>query len=137
MNECNNHVFGKGYCKIHQYFRTDKSKPKPLKSISEKKKAYKSDPNNQSEIEVFNEIWAERPHVSELSGLPLPYDKSNMKMWVCQFLHVIPKGKSPKLRYDKRNILLGTPDEHNNQDRYNPFKKRKFEMLREMYGISD
>jgi hypothetical protein len=134
---CNYNVFSKDYCKIHQHLRTDDKKPKPIKAISDKRKAYKSDPNNPKEIDIFNEIWNERPHVSELSGKPLPYDKSNMAMWVCQFLHVIPKGKSPKLRYDKRNILLGTLEEHNHQDRYNNFKLRQFELLREIYGVKE
>jgi len=132
--DCKNNVFGKGYCKNHQYLRTDK-KPSTIKSVSAKMSEYKS--SGRTEIDVFNEIWKERPHFSELTGEKLPYDKSNMKMWVCQFLHVIPKGKSPKLRLDKRNILLGTPKEHNNQDRYENFKKRKFEMLREIYGVKD
>ena len=128
--ECKYNVFGKGYCKKHQYLRTDK-KPKPLKPISEKRIQEKK---VRSEIDVFNEIWNERPHVSELSGKPLPYDKSNMKMWVCQFLHVVNKGRSPMLRLDKRNIMLGTPEEHDRQDSFNEFRLRKFEMLRDMYG---
>lgn len=134
VEDCSNYIFGKGYCRNHQYLRTDSKKPKPISAISKKKQQSKADPLSKSEIDIFNEIWNERPHISELSGEPLPYEKNNMSMWVCQFLHVIPKGMSPKLRLDKRNIMLGTPDEHNHQDRYNNFKVRKFELLRELYG---
>lgn len=98
--------------------------------VSDKRKEEKQE---RSEIDVFNEIWEERPHISELSGKPLPYNRDNMKKWVCQFLHVINKGRSPALRLDKRNIMLGTPEEHDHQDEYDNFKKRKVELLRELY----
>lgn len=35
--DCSYNRFGGGYCKVHQYLRTDK-KPKPLKPFSEKRK---------------------------------------------------------------------------------------------------
>jgi hypothetical protein len=123
--ECTYPVWAKGYCKKHQYLRTDKKKTTFIKSDF--------DNLGKTEIDIFNEIWEERPHVSELSGKPLPYDKSNMKMWVCQFLHVIGKGRSPSLRLDKDNILLGTPMEHEHQDQYPLFQKRKIEILRKLY----
>lgn len=133
-DNCTSFVFGKGYCVKHQYMRTDK-KPysktsHPIKKVSDKRKQRLE---GRSEIDVFNEIWSERPHISELSGEPLPYDKSNMGMWVRQFLHVINKGRSNALRLDKRNIMLGTPDEHDHQDRFELFKKRKIELLNELY----
>jgi len=89
----------------------------------------------RTEIDVFNEIWNERPRISELSGMPLQYDKSNMKMWVCQFLHVIPKGMSKKLRLEKRNIMLGTIYEHNHQDQYPAFNQRKQELNLAFYPV--
>lgn len=33
---CSYNVFGKGYCRYHQYMRTDKKKPKPLSKASKK-----------------------------------------------------------------------------------------------------
>lgn len=35
-NECTYNVFGGGYCRIHQYLRTDKKKPKKIKPVSDK-----------------------------------------------------------------------------------------------------
>jgi hypothetical protein len=127
VEDCNYPVFSRGYCKIHQRLRKDKKPKAPIKQETIETL------NGKTEIDIFNEIWEERPHVSELSGKPLPYDKTNMKMWVCQFLHVINKGRSPSLRLDKRNILLGTPEEHRFQDQYEIFKIRKIEMLRKLY----
>lgn len=128
-DECTYNVFGGGFCQRHQYLRTDK-KPKRINPVSAKRIAEKKE---YSEIDVFNEIWQERPHISELSGKPLPYDKSNMKMWVCQFLHVLNKGRCPSMRLYKRNILLATPKEHEHQDQYPVFTHRKIELLREVY----
>lgn len=102
-----------------------------IRKISKKRAARL---RGRSEIDVFNEIWDERPHVSELSGKNLPYGQNNKSMWVRQFLHVLPKGKFPSLRLDKRNILLGTPDEHDHQDRFEVFEQRKQELLLEIYS---
>lgn len=85
----------------------------------------------RSEIDVFNEIWDERPHVSELSGKPL-LPKGHI-LWFKQFLHVVNKGRFDSVRLDKRNILLGLPDEHDHQDRYDVFEQRKTEIMRELY----
>lgn len=93
------------------------------------KKSYKP----TGEMKMFLEIWSEREHKSELSGVKLPYGMDNMKMWVCQFLHVLPKGKFPSMRLNKRNIMLATPIEHEYQDRYLPFTERKTELLNEIY----
>lgn len=45
VETCNYHVFGKGYCKNHQYLRTDK-KPKPIPKMSPKKKEHMKESGN-------------------------------------------------------------------------------------------
>lgn len=135
---CNNNVFSNKYCLRHQNERTDpkylkskEPKPKtPIKKVSAKEIIRKK---GVTEINVFLEIWAERPHVSELSGLPLPYKPDNTAQWVKQFLHVLNKLRFPSLRLDKRNIMLGTPEEHDHQDQYEKFVERKEEMLAKVY----
>ena len=75
-------------------------------------------PGEQSQLAVFYEIWAERPHVSEVSGLPLvdpPEDRTDeagMKAWLSQFSHLLPKGAYRKYKKDKGNIILKTAGEH-------------------------
>ena len=114
----------------------DKNLPKAprvrIKQMSDKRKERLA---GRSEIDVFREIWEERKHVSELTGDKLPYGPDNIKMWVKQFLHVLNKGRfsTDEHRLNKRNILLGTPDEHDDQDNYEVFKKRKIELLNEVY----
>ena len=83
------------------------------------------------ELALFVEIWNERPHVSELTGKTLlPFHHSQ---WHWQFLHVLNKQRFPNLRLDKRNILLALPQEHERQDSFFAFTKRKEELLLEVY----
>lgn len=111
-DNCNNPVFGGGYCKYHQYMRTDK-KIKPVKTLlvsntihdttkvkSKLKKA------NTGEFQMFKEIWNERPHVSELSGTKLPVFDTH------SFHHLLTKQAYPEYRLVKENIVLLTRAEH-------------------------
>lgn len=63
--------------------------------------------NKKSQIELFQEIWNEREHVSELSG---KYLGDEMNAWF--FAHILSKGSNPQLKYNKENIMLLTQDEH-------------------------
>jgi hypothetical protein len=55
---------------------------------------------------MFWEIWNERKHKSEVSGLPLgAFD-------IRYFSHVLTKAAYPKFRLKKENIVLMTPEEH-------------------------
>lgn len=62
-------------------------------------------------MDVFLEIWAERPHVSFLSGSKLD-EYENTENFVKLFSHVLPKGRYPELRLQKDNIVLLRPYEH-------------------------
>ncbi len=150
-NDCTNPVFGGGMCTWHQMHRTDK-KPKGLKrsplrskvdiSKSQRKpiKRHRIKPisnkrrkelSGYSQIDLFIEIWDEREsddgkHYSELTRKEL-FPKSHGQ-WIWQFLHVLGKGTFTTQTLVKRNILLGLPDEHAHQDRYEVFVKRKQEL---------
>lgn len=55
----------------------------------------------------FLELWLERPHFSEVSGKYLgeiPY--------TYYFSHILSKGSSPELKYNKENIVFMTLEEH-------------------------
>ncbi len=100
-NDCNYNVWGKGYCKYHQYLRDDKKKTSSIKK-SKIKKGYK----RTGELEVFKEIWEERPRICFVSG-------EAIKGFNVQcFAHVLPKGSFPTLRLEKYNIVLLTPEMH-------------------------
>ena len=84
---------------------------------------------NQSEL--FNWIWNNRPHVSELTGNDL-LPKGHFQ-WHWQFLHVLCKKNYPKYRLLPENILLGLPDEHSHQERYEVFNEKKLSLTRAYY----
>ena len=81
--------------------------PKPEKVIKEKK-IYKYKRKPTGEKPLFESIWAERPHNSQISNIPIPNpDPAN-------FLHILPKAlnKYPKFKLNKQNIIIGTKLEH-------------------------
>lgn len=80
---------------------------------------------------MFNWIWDSRPHFSEISGKPLLH--RGHSMWHFQFLHVLPKGTFPKYKLNPENIMLGTPEEHNHQERHQEFNDKKDSLRREYY----
>lgn len=81
-------------------------------------------------IDLYKQIWDEREHVSELSGKPLL--PINNYQWHWQFLHVLPKGSYPKWKFNKKNIILALPEEHERQNEYEIFNQR-YEQLRQEY----
>jgi hypothetical protein len=128
--ECDWNVFGKGYCKKHQYLRTDK-KPSRIRPRSEKAILQRA-LRPETEFDLFVRIFYERGPFSELTGKRIPY-KPGDTLFVNCFLHCVNKGRSPSLRMDPRNILIGLPEEHDRQDEYPVFTERKEEMLRTLY----
>jgi len=87
----------------------------------------------KSQREMFEWIWERRPPFSELSGDPLFYP--GHPKWHWQFLHVLPKGSYPKFKLNPGNILLGTPEEHDRQEEFDIFRRKKMELTREYYEM--
>ena len=82
------------YCSYECNQWDKKSKPKKPKVAK-----------NYGEKLVFEMITNEREHVSFISGVHVPCIAHN-------FAHVLAKGKYPKLRLKKDNIVLLSQDEH-------------------------
>lgn len=83
--------------------------------------------------DVFQEIWRERPHKSEVSGTYLGNEINST-----YFHHILPKKKYPQAEFDKENIILLTSDEHGNVEvdiyKYEEINKRR-NYLKIKYGI--
>lgn len=75
--------------------------------FSKESQLHKRIKNKKSQIELFQEIWNERDHVSELSG---KYLGDEMNAWF--FAHILSKGSNPQLKFNKENIMLVTQEEH-------------------------
>jgi len=108
---CGNPVFGGGYCKWHQWKRTDKT---PYQYIKKK----------TGEREVFEMIWNEREHKSFLSG------KALGTFCVSYFAHVLSKAqnKYPKFKLYKKNIILLTIEEHHLLDQGTEKARKEYEI---------
>lgn len=76
-----------------------------------KKKKFPNLVKNTGQLDLFYEIWAERPHVSFLSSIQLEQYRYK---FVSMFAHVLSKAlnKYPKFKLNKENIILLTPEEH-------------------------
>ena len=86
---------------------TKPSKMLCIKCNSKRLKSVKTKETKATgELVMFKEIWAERKHVSFITGKPL----GEFNVWF--FAHVLSKGSSPKFRLKKENIVLLTPKEH-------------------------
>lgn len=79
---------------------------------------------------MFNWIWENRPHLSEVSGKPL-LPKGHFK-WHWQFAHILPKGTYSRFKLREDNIMLMLPEEHDKQETFDLYLERKQEM-RDLY----
>ena len=65
--------------------------------------------NKKAMKEMFQEIWKNRAHKSEVSGTYL-----GSELLSIYFHHILPKSKYPLFALDEENIILLTGDEHTN-----------------------
>lgn len=93
-------IYAKGKCQYCYW----KAKRTPVKKRKKE----------TGERDIFREIWTERSHISQISGKKLRGEDD--PMWHWQFAHLLSKGAYPSLRHDKQNILLMTPEEHQEFD---------------------
>lgn len=123
---CCHNQFGGGYCKLHQYKRTDKPKQtkiKPVRTRSFKKSTNTKPRQNNgfktqlrksfgfdNQIEMFEFIWLNRPHVCALSGQDLNKVPQERIHWC--MAHVLNKKNYPFFKLKEDNILLIHPDVH-------------------------
>lgn len=102
-------------------FSTRQGTQQPLKRTPLKKTRKKT-----GELDVFNQIWEQREHISELSERGLEEFK-NTDFYPNLFAHVLDKNKYSKFRLRKDNILLVHPEEHNLIDQGTEEQRRAYE----------
>ena len=109
------YLFARKMCKSCAYITKDKI-PKEDKHKVKKKPLFSLDEDiidkepKESQYDMFLEIYNEREHISEISGKNLVDPEHKMFTW--QFEHILPKGTYPDLKFDKKNIMLMTWQEH-------------------------
>ena len=104
INNCENNCFGGGYCRNHQYMRTDK------KDNTIKKAPIKRNYKPTGEGALFTSIIGTRRNYSFLSGLYITEIDGTIDHNNCH--HVLNKKDYPNFRLYDRNIILITIYEH-------------------------
>lgn len=124
----------KGVKPFKSYFKPEKAEKKikqPLARTSIKKKPFKP----SGELEVFKEIWEERPRICQVTGDPIhAFDP-----WC--FMHILAKGPYPKFKLRKENIYLVAKYVHTEYDdgdrsheMFDEVNKLKDKLKAEYYG---
>lgn len=85
--------------------------------------------------ELYMNIWRKRVHKSEISGSYL--GKEALRTF---FHHILPKNKYTLAKFDEENIILLTPEEHeeveNNMFKFEEINKRR-SYLKIKYNIDN
>jgi hypothetical protein len=111
---CLNPVFSNGFCKNHQYLRTDskylrKQAERKFKQFHPEKKIIRNiNFGFKNELDMFEHIWEERPHKCEFTGESLERFYGT-EYWFSCFLHLLPKGRFPLFKLHSENVRLGFP----------------------------
>lgn len=96
-----------GYCRRGNEEMKSFRKQNQIALIIKPRKAIKLNKRRPTgELNLYKEIWEERPHKSEVNGEPIPF----FHIWC--FSHILPKGLYPKYRLKKENIIIKTPKQH-------------------------
>lgn len=123
---CKNPVWSNGLCQNHIT-----RKPFKRKRISVKKEREKTERVERAVRRhmLFQQIWKQRPHKSEVSGARLGREALSTF-----FHHILPKSKYPQGEFDPENIIMLTPDEHANVEsdmfRYEEVNRRREQLLK-------
>lgn len=103
---CNNPVWGKGYCKYHQSLRTDKKPAKAIRKPTGERNLF------DHVIATSNLKCSLRPHID----LRWMLNTDGMIYSCCA--HILPKGKYPLFRLYRPNVVLIHVDRHHIWDNH-------------------
>lgn len=114
------YIYAKGLCewcyRQNRYFAIKENN----------KKFYETRWGFETERQMFEYIAVRRPLVSFIDGSDLKWTKGK-SFFFSIFAHVLPKGKFPYYRLNPNNIILLTPQQHQDFDQ----NKTKSQLLEE------
>jgi len=109
-----------------------RGKPTPKQLAEKELKKIKQD----KLLILYQEIWNEREHKSEVSG---KYLGKEIKTYY--FHHILPKNSCPQMMFSKKNIILLTFEEHqkveSDQNAYEEINKRRDELLLSLLSAAE
>ncbi len=112
--ECSNPVFSSGYCRIHQWARTDK-KRKPIAKRSTREMVKRPSYGYDSQIQMFKHMFfsAKKPIICPISSRDITdIMDGRIEQWVHMFAHIIPKKNYTYWRLNPRNVMMINPVVH-------------------------
>lgn len=101
-------VNAKGLCPTCNRLKDPVKGPRTVKERPPAKSYSKRAPTG--ELALFRQIWADRLHVSQVSGKPIE------EFDVSCFMHALNKNTYKRFRLDPRNIFLVRKEEHHAYD---------------------
>ncbi len=112
---CTYPVFGGGYCRVHQWKRTDKKlRGLAKRVIKPSTKAY--DFGFSTQIEVFKHVYFihKKPVICPVSHRDITDCMDGpIQHWIKHFAHVLPKGRYTYWKLNPANIIILHPEVHN------------------------
>jgi hypothetical protein len=114
---CERPVFSHGYCKIHQYLRTDKKKPVNKLRYRSKTNSSPPDFGFDNQLKLFHYLWAINRNVKgevfcKYTGEKLNKFIDTPSLWYSCFMHILPKGKYTYFKLNPDNIDVAHPEFH-------------------------
>ena len=114
--ECSNLQFGGGFCRIHQWCRTDGKRPKPIAKRATRKAIKQPDFGFDTQLQVFKHVFfhLRKPVICPISGRDITDIMDGpITQWICAFAHILPKKNYTHWRLNPRNIRMILPEAHN------------------------
>jgi len=116
VENCVNPVWGKGYCRNHQWKRVDNKKARRIIQKSAEKKSRIPDFGFDNQTDLFAWLWDEAKDKNGIVICPYTDEKLNRfynkEMWFQCFAHLLPKGRYTYFKLNPKNIRVVFPDFH-------------------------
>jgi hypothetical protein len=109
---------GIGYCKRHQYERTDKKKPHGIKIKVPQVRDFSKVPDFgfENQQDMFAWLWQEAKDSRGIVTCPYTKERLNRfygtNMWYSCFAHILPKGRYTYWKLNPKNVVVVHPDFH-------------------------
>lgn|GEM_PF-1681814 len=106
IEDCNNFVWGHGYCKYHQSHVVKSKVPKKDRNLFQRE-VLKKESLFEIDKQFYEKIWEDVPHRCFNCERQLPSEPLTLF-----FHHILPKRNYPELRHKAWNIMILCPDCH-------------------------
>lgn len=106
---------GIGYCSSHQWCRTDK-KVRKIPVRSKKQPSFDLSFGFESQVQLFGQLWENAKNskgrvVCKFTDNEVHF-YTTLEKFLCNFAHILPKGRFPYFKLNPDNIEIVDPEFH-------------------------